>query len=158
MFTRFKFLIKSTNQHGVHSPFVFDFVTKGLYNNSLQIKKFNEYHQLKNLSKKKKIILSKITQYFKINTIYFDDVSFSKLNSKNYALLFVKNLNKILAFSNLNSKHIIVVDAIHQDKKMYQNWKKVTQNPNITVSIDLFYFGLLFFRKEQAKENFTIRV
>lgn len=27
-----KFLFKSTNQHGIHSPFVYDFVTKCLYN------------------------------------------------------------------------------------------------------------------------------
>ena len=30
-----KFLIRSTNQHGVHSPFVYNFITRCLYNKQL---------------------------------------------------------------------------------------------------------------------------
>ena len=31
-------------------------------------------------------------------------------------------------------------------------------HPKVKVSLDLFYFGVIFFRKEQAKEHFKIRV
>ena len=38
-----KFLLKSTNQHGVHSPFVYDFITKCLYDKT----KYKSYSDLK---------------------------------------------------------------------------------------------------------------
>ena len=31
------------------------------------------------------------------------------------------------------------------------------KSKEVTVSIDLFFIGLVFFRKEQVKENFIIR-
>ena len=37
-----KFLLKSTNEHGVHSPFVYNFITKCLYDK----KKYNNYDDL----------------------------------------------------------------------------------------------------------------
>ena len=64
-----KFLLKSSNQHGVHSPFVFDFVTKSLYNNNQEIINFDNYLQLEYLSKKKIKILSKIVSYFQLKEI-----------------------------------------------------------------------------------------
>ena len=42
-------------------------------------------------------------------------------------------------------------------KKSYQEWQNIVKNKHITASIDLYYFGLIFFRKEQAKEHFIIR-
>ena len=51
LFSYLQFLLKSTNQHGVHSPFVYDFVTKCLYNNQLIPKKElkHSYSTLSNL-------------------------------------------------------------------------------------------------------------
>ena len=34
----------------------------------------------------------------------------------------------------------------------------IKKHPKVTVTVDLFYFGIVFFRKEQAKEHFKIRV
>ena len=160
IFSYLKFLLKSTNEHGVHSPFVFDFVTKGLYNKKIKNVIFNDYQQLEKLSKKKKKILSKIVFHFKVNTIFFEKDNFSKFQNNNFKILYTKNLSSIqkLEPSSLSAKHIVIIDSIHQNKQSYQNWKKFTQNKEITVSIDLFYLGLLFFRKEQAKEHFKIRV
>ena len=42
-----KFLLKSTNQHGVHSLFVYNFVTKCLYDK----KKYDAYKKLQNYRK-----------------------------------------------------------------------------------------------------------
>ena len=67
-----KFLLKSSNQHGVHSPFVFDFVTKSLYKNNQEIINFDNYLQLEYLSKKKIKILSKIVSHFQLKEICFN--------------------------------------------------------------------------------------
>ena len=46
-FSYIKFLIRSTNQHGVHSPFVFNLTTKCFYNKT----KFKDYEKLINYKK-----------------------------------------------------------------------------------------------------------
>ena len=48
LFAYIKFLMKSTNQHGVHSPFVFDLITNCFYNKT----KFSDYTKLVNYRNK----------------------------------------------------------------------------------------------------------
>lgn len=52
---------------------------------------------------------------------------------------------------------IIIVDDIHWSVGMQNAWKTIKQHPQLTVSLDLFEMGLVFFREQQAKEHFTIR-
>lgn len=155
-----KFLFSSTNQHGVHSPFVYSFVTKGLYKKNIRIINFDEYSQLKNLSIKKKKILSKIVIYFKINEIKFDLKNPTNTLDKNLKLLYLSDLKTLesIKLNNHNSNEIILIDNIHQNKKSFEEWQKIIQNKEISATIDLYHFGLIFFRKEQAKEHFKIRV
>ena len=149
----FKFLYYSTNQHGVHSPFVYQFVTKGLYRKTEISNLIDNYKSLKSLSKKEQKILSKIITYFNVDTISFDSIA-SKNNNN---LLFIQQLNH-KTFIKPKSNYFVVIKNIHQSKVTFSNWQKLIKNAKATVTIDLFYFGLLFFRKEQAKEHFIIRV
>jgi predicted O-methyltransferase YrrM len=58
---------------------------------------------------------------------------------------------------NLHNNSFIIFDDIHWSKEMNQAWKEIIQNKKVTVSIDFFYFGLVFFRKEQEKQHFILR-
>jgi hypothetical protein len=49
-------------------------------------------------------------------------------------------------------------EQIHNTKSNSATWEALTQNEAVTVSVDLFYCGALFFRKEQVKEHFKIRI
>ena len=40
---------------------------------------------------------------------------------------------------------------------MEEAWLEIQNHPEVTLTIDLFFIGLVFFRKEQAKEHFKIR-
>jgi hypothetical protein len=40
---------------------------------------------------------------------------------------------------------------------MENAWSKIITHNKVSVSIDLFQIGIIFFRKEQVKENFIIR-
>ncbi len=51
-----------------------------------------------------------------------------------------------------------IFDDIHWSKGMEEAWEIIKQHPKVTVTIDTFQWGFVFFRKEQAKEHFTIRV
>lgn len=54
-------------------------------------------------------------------------------------------------------KTVIVFDDIYWSKGMKAAWKKIKQHPNVTLTIDLFWIGLVFFKKDQVKEDFKVR-
>lgn len=59
--------------------------------------------------------------------------------------------------THVSSDSILIFDDIHWSSEMEEAWKEIKAHPQVTVTIDIFFMGLVFFRKEQAKENFTIR-
>jgi predicted O-methyltransferase YrrM len=52
---------------------------------------------------------------------------------------------------------LFVFDDIHWSAEMEQAWEIIKEHPRVTVSIDMFFIGLVFFRKEQVPQAFTIR-
>jgi predicted O-methyltransferase YrrM len=52
---------------------------------------------------------------------------------------------------------LFIFDDIHWSDEMEDAWEQIKNHPNVMVSIDLFFLGLVFFRKEQAKQHFVIR-
>jgi hypothetical protein len=155
-----KFLLKSTNKHGVHSPFVFDFVTKGLYKKKGENSTIIKNLELQKLSKKEYIVLSKILTYFTIDELFFDVTSLQESKNEKYKIVYLNSIENINTtdLSTFKSKDIIVIHRIHQQKKSALKWQEIIKNDHAKVTIDLFYFGLIFFRKKQAKEHFKIRV
>jgi predicted O-methyltransferase YrrM len=68
-------------------------------------------------------------------------------------------LNYFYQFINI-SKHstILVFDDIHWSAEMEEAWNEIRQHPAVTLTIDLFFIGLVFFRKEQKiKQDFIVR-
>ena len=53
---------------------------------------------------------------------------------------------------------IFIFDDIHWSKGMEEAWQQIQQHPDVTLTIDLFFIGLVFFRKEQkVAQHFSIR-
>ena len=53
---------------------------------------------------------------------------------------------------------ILVFDDIHWSKEMEAAWAQISAHPRVTLSIDLFFIGVVFFRKEFAqKQQVSIR-
>lgn len=52
---------------------------------------------------------------------------------------------------------IMVFDDIHWSKGMTDAWNCIKKNPSVTITIDLFFMGLVFIRKGQAKQDFILR-
>lgn len=157
-----KFLIKSTNQHGVHSPFVFNYVTKCLYSKQ-------KLDNAKSIN-----ILLKSISYFDYNTIELqgsDDlkkrlhIDFPNviMGANMIDLLYVEELGigelkRLFSEGKFHYNSMIFIDSIHQTPEKQELWRKLVALPMITVSIDMFHCGVLFIRKEQVKEHFTIRI
>jgi predicted O-methyltransferase YrrM len=51
-----------------------------------------------------------------------------------------------------------IFDDIHWSQDMSAAWEMIKNHPKVTVTIDTFQWGIVFFRKEQVKEHFVIRV
>ncbi|TWO34397.1 class I SAM-dependent methyltransferase [Seonamhaeicola sediminis] len=246
-----KFLLKSTNQHGVHSPFVYDLITKCFYDktsyteynaikvyrskllqnrNTIQvndlglgsrktktnIRLVNEIAKTSGTTLKRSKLLFRISKYFKpdqvlelgtslgiathalatgnpkanITTIEGcpEIASFSKkqlhqyknielkigdfkdllpkLTNKSYNLIFFDGNHKKEAtlqyfealLPTINNNTVFIFDDIYWSKGMTEAWETIKLHPKVTVTIDTFFWGFVFFRKEQVKEHFSIRV
>ena len=57
-----------------------------------------------------------------------------------------------------NEYSILVFDDIHWSTEMEEAWEAIKANLKVRLTIDLFFIGLVFFRKEfKEKQNFIIR-
>ncbi len=253
-----KFLYHSKNEHGVHSPFVFDLVTKCFYDKT----KYPEYSILKNyrssllankntievtdfgagsrvfksnsrqiskiaqtagISQKRAKLLYRIVRYFQpteileigtslglatsalslgnkngkitslegcpntmsiaknqcqlhnLNNVEFINTEFSTF-LKNYKpeTATVNRDCKLIYFDGNHSQQatldyfeallptvtntsVWIFDDIHWSLEMENAWEIIKKHPKVTVTIDTFQWGIVFFRLEQQKEHFIIQ-
>ena len=254
-----KFLFHSKNEHGVHSPFVFDLVTKCFYDNT----KYPEYETLKSYRKsllenkntievtdfgagsrvfksntreiskiaqtagitpKNAELLFRIIRYFQPKSILeigtslglatsalslgnekakiitlegcpntqkqaqvqlqsrsfgtnsnFQNIEFINTEFSSY----FKNLHlspithHLIYFDGNHSKKatldyfeallptisndsVWIFDDIHWSADMEEAWEIIKNHPKVSVTIDTFQWGIVFFRAEQKKEHFII--
>ncbi len=92
--------------------------------------------------------LSKVIQHNKFDLIYFDG-NHQKEATINY---FEKCL------SSSHNESLFIFDDIHWNKEMEQAWEYIKNHKRVSISIDTYQWGMIFFRKEQKKEHFLIRV
>lgn len=159
MFSYLPFLLKSTNQHGVHSPFVYNYITKGLY----------QQNKFKAVQYKTDQLLLQSIQYFKPKVICFLDDSLSAITQKIYTketidlfaadLILVRytleNQEGILqTIKNMNSSQLLLIATYNYSKLFFDELRK---NSEITLVVDFYYGCLISKRIEQPKQNFFIR-
>lgn len=52
---------------------------------------------------------------------------------------------------------LLIFDDIYWSEGMKEAWAAIKAHPQVTVTVDLFWIGLVFFKKGQAKEDFKIK-
>ena len=52
---------------------------------------------------------------------------------------------------------LFVFDDIHWSADMERAWETIKAHPDVRLTVDLFYIGLVFFRKNQPKQHFWLR-
>ena len=250
----FKFLLRSTNQHGVHSPFVFDLVTNCFYDkkhyqsyallnnyrnelrgnkNSIEVTDFGAGSRVfksnarvisaiaktAGIPKKRQQLLYRLAFYFKpkntlelgtslglaasalalgnpkgfvdtvegcpntagvattmLSTFGIDNYTLHQSNFDSfftseackpfYDLVFIDgnhSKEQTLAYFHILRKKatnetVLIFDDIYWSSEMTAAWKEIIAHSDVRVSIDTFYWGLIFFRSEQQKQHFCIRL
>lgn len=68
----------------------------------------------------------------------------------------INYFNQLLAKAHEHS--IFIFDDIHWSKEMEDAWKLIQQHSSVTLTIDLFFIGIVFFRKKHKQpQHFVIR-
>jgi predicted O-methyltransferase YrrM len=62
-----------------------------------------------------------------------------------------------LCLAKATEESIFVFDDIHWSDEMHEAWQYIRNHKDVMISIDLFYVGLVFFRKNQPKQDFVLR-
>ncbi len=62
-----------------------------------------------------------------------------------------------ICLRNRHNDTVFVFDDIHWSDEMEQAWAHIRQHSAVSVTVDLFWIGLVFFRQEQPKQDFVLR-
>ena len=168
LYKYFNYYFKAANGkgHGVHSPFVFNFITDVLNSKELneQAASTNKYRALVNGM----IAFYKPSAVMELEAASSNQVHALKEidNAATIGLFYLKqnkNAEDLTNYFNaalkkLNTESILIFDGIHDSKELEASWETIKMNNEVKLTIDLYKLGIVFFRQEQLeKENFTIR-
>jgi hypothetical protein len=171
----------------VHSPFVFGLVTKGFYARGYTLSNKEYSATGTGLKKEALNTLLKTITYFKsykllvlgdnaatvtesiragaetINAkIWFYSTMVPVPGGADLAYLCGNDSATLLPLferllPDVNNNSVCVLANIHASEAIETAWETIKKDPNVTVTIDTYHLGLIFFRKEQAKQHFIIR-
>ena len=58
---------------------------------------------------------------------------------------------------HMTENSMLILDDINWSSEMSKAWKEMSDHPEVSVTIDLFYMGICILKKRQAKEHFKFR-
>lgn len=89
----------------------------------------------------------------KLKEIATIDLAFIDGNHKEKST--INYFKKCLKYANNNT--IFIFDDIHWSQGMENAWNYIKEHEKTTLTIDLFFIGIVFIKSELSKQNFTIR-
>jgi predicted O-methyltransferase YrrM len=117
----------------------------------LQFQKFN-FNNVDLVISEFEIYLQDIKLKLETETKNFDLIYFDGNHSKKATLAYFE-----LLLITITNESVWIFDDIHWSREMEEAWEIIKKHPKVTVTIDTFQWGFVFFRYEQEKEHFVIR-
>jgi len=62
------------------------------------------------------------------------------------------------ALPKAHNNSVFIFDDIYWSPGMTKAWKEIKQDKNVLQTVDLFFIGLVFFRTEQNRQHFKLRI
>jgi predicted O-methyltransferase YrrM len=57
---------------------------------------------------------------------------------------------------HIHDDSVLILEDIHWSEEMEEAWKEIRNHPSVTITIDLFRMGLVFFKEGLSKEDFIL--
>jgi predicted O-methyltransferase YrrM len=116
----------------------------------LQSRSFGTNSNFQNIE----FVTTEFSNYFKncqLNTEHCQLIYFDGNHSKKATLAYFEAL-----LPTISNYSVWIFDDIHWSTDMEEAWEIIKNHPKISVTIDTFQWGIVFFRAEQEKEHFII--
>ena len=132
---RFVFNLKAKNRHGTHSPFIYEFLDKALY------KSPDRNHP--------DIRLKQAAQS------YFESREFLLMSWE-------ASIEELDIWLNNpvpeREKIVVYLQGIRSNPENFEAWSRIRSHRNVGQILETFGAALLFFRSNQVREHFKIRL
>ena len=93
-------------------------------------------------------VLPDLDTAIKLPLIVFIDGNHKKDATVNYFNFFLERAD---------SESILILDDIRWSKEMREAWKCIQSDIRVSLTVDLFFMGIIFLRKNMPKQNFIIK-
>ncbi len=158
------FFFNSSNEHGVHSPFIYHYLTNCLLK-----------RPKKNGNKTLDTVLKSIA-YFQANRVYLPEKETGPegtirgtyphliINEPPYDLVFLAGptidfFEQAVQSAGIFHNHTVcIINRPYCSEESRSQWKAIKALQEVRVTVDGFFTGLVFFRQEQARQHFKIRI
>ena len=215
-----KYLLRRKSEFGIHSPFVFDFMKKVLYDRGsnldydlmLRISRLLDGKNFPTRPRRKKArLLYRLVRYMEPETV----LTFGRLSALNTSALALGNLqtkvyleqsvdflevlnvmgvvnvslirhnedeeeqferlntgfvfyslddfgedgwnNLEEGFGEVDEDTVLVFEGIHHSHRTEAAWEAIKANEDVTISMDMYSIGIVFFREGIEKQDFVLK-
>jgi len=170
---KISYQLHSLGRHGVHSPFVFDFIEQVIgYKSTVPLQA--SLPLTPGLPDRYRRLLLRTMQYYGCSKLVslqdrqaqsFPTGYTSSLHSLHFDTLLllpvtaVASLQDRVIESHIDGTTIMAVSGLHDTPEHKAHWEILSADPSVTLSLDLFETGLLFFREDfLIKQHFRLKV
>jgi hypothetical protein len=163
MLKKWMFWWKAKNRHGIHSPFIYNFLDQGLYR-----------RDLRSFSPARRLLLAAVDHFQpeQVGSFPEDNPTAQWLREVRKGLRWGAAPFDLMVFESPGNalKHelakeedhhndtVVYVGNLRKDRESLACWEEVLRSGKCRVALETYDAGLLFFRQQQAAQHFRIRI